>query len=213
MPADADPTAVLHQVSLKVGENPIIATVTAEDGRTKKTYTLLVTRAPEADGEAAEDPLPADDEGDEDEPLRFVDGIGSEPVLRLTGALKGQVRGANEQQPRGTRAQQPTLGLDPAAHLDAGQEVELTLTAYQGDERARTFRRTALVEVTGGRGVTLSGPGVSDLGHGRARLDAEAWLDGQRRVVLKDTVGNRHLDGRLSRRRGPVGDTGAEDRL
>ena len=189
MPADADPTAVLHQVSLKVGENPIIATVTAEDGRTKKTYTLLVTRAPEADGEAAEDPLPADDEGDEDEPLRFVDGIGSEPVLRLTGALKGQVRGANEQQPRGTRAQQPTLGLDPAAHLDAGQEVELTLTAYQGDERARTFRRTALVEVTGGRGVTLSGPGVSDLGHGRARLDAEAWLDGQRRVVLKDTVG------------------------
>ena len=189
MPADADPTAVLHQVSLKVGENPIIATVTAEDGRTKKTYTLIVTRAPEADGEADEDPLPADDEGDEDEPLRFVDGIGSEPVLRLTGALKGQVRGANEQQPRGTRAQQPTLGLDPAAHLDAGQEVELTLTAYQGDERARTFRRTALVEVTGGRGVTLSGPGVSDLGHGRARLDAEAWLDGQRRVVLKDTVG------------------------
>ena len=189
MPADADPTAVLHQVSLKVGENPIIATVTAEDGRTKKTYTLIVTRAPEADGEADEDPLPADDEGDEDDPLRFVDGIGSEPVLRLTGALKGQVRGANEQQPRGTRAQQPTLGLDPAAHLDAGQEVELTLTAYQGDERARTFRRTALVEVTGGRGVTLSGPGVSDLGHGRARLDAEAWLDGQRRVVLKDTVG------------------------
>ena len=189
MPADADPTAALHQVSLKVGENPIIATVTAEDGRTKKTYTLIVTRAPEADGEADEDPLPADDEGDEDEPLRFVDGIGSEPVLRLTGALKGQVRGANEQQPRGTRAQQPTLGLDPAAHLDAGQEVELTLTAYQGDERARTFRRTALVEVTGGRGVTLSGPGVSDLGHGRARLDAEAWLDGQRRVVLKDTVG------------------------
>ena len=189
MPADADPTAVLHQVPLKVGENPIIATVTAEDGRTKKTYTLIVTRAPEADGEADEDPLPADDEGDEDEPLRFVDGIGSEPVLRLTGALKGQVRGANEQQPRGTRAQQPTLGLDPAAHLDAGQEVELTLTAYQGDERARTFRRTALVEVTGGRGVTLSGPGVSDLGHGRARLDAEAWLDGQRRVVLKDTVG------------------------
>ena len=77
MPADADPTAVLHQVSLKVGENPIIATVTAEEGRTKKTYTLIVTRAPEADGEADEDPLPADDEGDEDDPLRFVDGIGS----------------------------------------------------------------------------------------------------------------------------------------
>ena len=189
MPADADPTAALHQVSLKVGENPIITTVTAEDGRTKKTYTLIVTRAPEADGEADEDPLPADDEGADVEPLRFVDGIGSEPVLRLTGALKGQARGANEQQPRGTRAQQPTLGLDPAAHLDAGQEVELTLTAYQGDERARTFRQAALVEVTGGRGVTLSGPGVSDLGGGRARLDAETWLDGQRRVVLKDTVG------------------------
>ena len=43
-PADADGTAIGHQVALEVGKNPIMATVTAKDG-SSKTYTLTITRA------------------------------------------------------------------------------------------------------------------------------------------------------------------------
>ena len=46
-----------------------------------------------------------------------------------------------------------------------------------------------VLEVTGGRGVSLTGDGVTDEGGGRARLDAESWSDTQQRtVVLKDTA-------------------------
>ena len=46
-----------------------------------------------------------------------------------------------------------------------------------------------LLEVTGGRGVTLSGDGVTDQGGGSAQLDSDSWSEGQRTVVLNDTVG------------------------
>ena len=42
-PADADGTAIGHQVALEVGKNPIMATVTAKDG-SSETYTLTITR-------------------------------------------------------------------------------------------------------------------------------------------------------------------------
>ena len=146
VPADADATTTGHQVALQVGENSIVVLVASPGATDTKIYFLDVIRASEADDEA--------DEADEAEPLQFVDGIGTEPVLRITGALKDQARSANPQQPRGAQAQQPTLGLDPAAHLDAGQEVELTLTAYQGDQR----------------GANLS-PGGPCGSNGRARRD------------------------------------------
>ena len=44
---DADDTADGHQVDLVVGANPITAVVTAADGTTKKTYTVVVTRLEE----------------------------------------------------------------------------------------------------------------------------------------------------------------------
>ena len=50
-PADADADAEGHQVNLAVGENTITVTVTAEDGETRKTYTVMVTRAIETDEE------------------------------------------------------------------------------------------------------------------------------------------------------------------
>ena len=103
------------------------------------------------------------------------------PKTGIAGMLKGDARGANAQQPRGSQSQVSTLGLDPEAHLDAGQEVTLTLTVAEA--------ASYLLEVTGGRGVTLSGEGVLDQGGGEAQLDADSWSDGQRTVVLKDTVG------------------------
>ena len=109
-------------------------------------------------------------------------------VLHLTGALRGEPRPANAQQPRGAQAQQPILGLDPVGHLDAGQEVELTLTATAAGVAVSPMA-TYQLEVTGGRGVTLTGAGVTDHGDGRAHLNAMVWLDGQRTVVLRDTVG------------------------
>ena len=103
------------------------------------------------------------------------------PKTGIAGMLKGDARGANAQQPRGSQSQVSTLGLDPEAHLDAGQEVTLTLTVAEA--------ASYLLEVTGGRGVTLSGEGVLDQGGGEAQLDADSWSEGQRTVVLKDTVG------------------------
>ena len=95
--------------------------------------------------------------------------------------LKGEARDGNAQQPRGDQQQLSTLGLDPAGHLDAGQEVTLTLSVAE--------TASYLLEVTGGRGVTLSGQGVLDQGGGMAQLDADSWSEGQRTVVLKDTAG------------------------
>ena len=43
-PADAD-AGEGHQVALEVGETPITVTVTAADGMTRRTYTVVVTRA------------------------------------------------------------------------------------------------------------------------------------------------------------------------
>ena len=43
--ADADPDAPGHQVALVVGANPVAVTVTAQDGKTARTYTVTVTRA------------------------------------------------------------------------------------------------------------------------------------------------------------------------
>ncbi|MDE2812338.1 MAG: cadherin-like beta sandwich domain-containing protein [Gemmatimonadota bacterium] len=192
-PADADPQEPFHQVLLQVGENQILVLVTAEDATHTRRYVLNVRRGSIADETQTPTDEEADDEG-EDLALDGVgelvfDGVGDELVLRMTGALKGPARGPDPQQLRGNKAQQATLGLAPAAHLDAGQQVELTLTAYQGQARAQTVGRTVFLEVTGGRGVTLGGTDVLDLGQGRAQLSAEGWLDGQRRVVLQDTVG------------------------
>ena len=134
-------------------------------------------------------------------------------VFRITGALKGPVRGADERQTRGSQPQQATLGLDPVGHLDAGQEVELTLTAHYGSDPAEIVDAT-LLTVTGGRGVTLMGQGVTDEGDGQALLDTTAWLDGQRTGRPQRHRGCRHL-GRRPRRyqREAVGGLGAEHRV
>ena len=42
---DADPDAPGDQVALVVGENPVAVTVTAQDGKTARNYTVTVTRA------------------------------------------------------------------------------------------------------------------------------------------------------------------------
>ena len=104
----------------------------------------------------------------------------AKPVTRIAGGLRGAVRGSSSQQPRGDRAQQSSLGLGPTGHLDAGQEVTLTVSVAEV--------ASYVLEVTGGRGVTLSGDGVTDEGGGRAQLDEESWSNNQRTVVLKDTA-------------------------
>ena len=106
------------------------------------------------------------------------------------GPERGGVRGsAVTQQPRGDRVQRSSLGLDPDAHLDAGQEVTLTVSVVQA--------ASYVLEVSGGRGVTLSGTGVTDEGSGRARLDEASWSNLQRTVVLKDTAAVDTLSVRL----------------
>ena len=70
---------------------------------------------------------------------------------------------------------------DPDEARTVGQTISLTVSV--AEEGAH------VLEVTGGRGVTLSGDGVTDQGGGSAQLDADSWSEGQRTVVLNDTVG------------------------
>ncbi len=70
---------------------------------------------------------------------------------------------------------------DPDEARTVGQAISLTVSV--AEEGAH------VLEVTGGRGVTLSGDGVTDQGGGSAQLDADSWSEGQRTVVLNDTVG------------------------
>ncbi len=53
VPADADGVAPGHQVALAVGDTTVMATVTADDGATTRTYAVTVTRAPSDDATLA----------------------------------------------------------------------------------------------------------------------------------------------------------------
>jgi len=83
-------------------------------------------------------------------------------------------------------------GLLAASHVIAGTEVTLTVKAdatTDGTRDAVTYKSAAILKVAGGRGVTLTGTGVTDLGGGRATLNNTDWVVGQRTVTLKDTAG------------------------
>ncbi|MEW6749804.1 MAG: FlgD immunoglobulin-like domain containing protein [Candidatus Latescibacterota bacterium] len=87
-------------------------------------------------------------------------------------------------------------GMETADSLLAGSTNALTITAdatTDGSRDAVTYKAAAILKVTGGQGVTLTGTGVTDLGGGRALLDAASWLAGQRTVTLKDTVAEEQL--------------------
>jgi len=57
-----------------------------------------------------------------------------------------------------------------------------------GTRDAVTYKSPAILKVTGGGSVQIAGTGVTDLGHGRALLDAANWLAGRRVVSIKDSV-------------------------
>jgi len=74
----------------------------------------------------------------------------------------------------------------------AGDGVTLTVQANAGTTGSRaavTFAGTAILKVAGGKGVTLTGTGVTDAGGGRATLNALDWVTGERTITLKDTAG------------------------
>ena len=101
LPTDADAATSGHQVRLAVGENEVAVVVLAEDKTTRKSYTITVTRQEETRQESTSTP---------------------QLVFRITGALKGPARGADERQPRGSQPQQATLGLDPVGILTPGKK-------------------------------------------------------------------------------------------
>jgi hypothetical protein len=83
-------------------------------------------------------------------------------------------------------------GLLAASHQTAGTGVTLTVQANAGTTGSRaavTFAGTAILKVAGGKGVTLTGTGVTDAGGGRATLNALDWVTGSRTITLNDTAG------------------------
>ncbi len=83
-------------------------------------------------------------------------------------------------------------GSTTTSHAAAGTEVVLTIGAdasTDGTRAAVTFKSQTILKVSGGRGVTLKGTGVTDNGGGRATLNGDDWVTGSRTVTLKDTAG------------------------
>jgi hypothetical protein len=83
-------------------------------------------------------------------------------------------------------------GLWAASHATAGDEITLTVQANAGttgDRPAVTFAGSTILKVAGGKGITLTGTGVTDAGGGRATLNGTDWVTGSRTVTLKDTAG------------------------
>jgi hypothetical protein len=87
-------------------------------------------------------------------------------------------------------------GLGPGSlttsHAAAGTAITLTIGADASTDNSRaavTYKSQAILKVAGGRGVTLTGTGVTDNGSGRATLNGDDWVTGSRVVTLKDTAG------------------------
>lgn len=88
------------------------------------------------------------------------------------------------------------IGRPAAKHNVAGDTLNLTITAdatLGGTRDAVTYKRAGIIKVEkvvagGMTGVTLTGGGVTDLGGGRAALDADGWLAGKRTLTLKNTT-------------------------
>jgi hypothetical protein len=88
------------------------------------------------------------------------------------------------------------IGRPAARHNVAGDTLILTITAdatLGGTRDAVTYKRPGIIKVekvaSGGMtGVTLTGGGVTDLGGGRAQLDADGWLAGKRTLTLRNTT-------------------------
>ena len=73
----------------------------------------------------------------------------------------------------------------------AGATVTLTLKARTAANAAAvTYKQAAVLKISGGSGITLSGTGVdvvSGMGGSRATLSADDWIVGERLVKLVDT--------------------------
>jgi hypothetical protein len=87
-------------------------------------------------------------------------------------------------------------GLGPGSlttsHAAAGTAITLTIGADASTDNSRaavTYKSQAILKVAGGRGVTLTGTGVTDNGSGRATLNGDDWVTGSRTITLKDTAG------------------------
>ena len=83
-------------------------------------------------------------------------------------------------------------GLSADSSATAGGEITLTVQANAGttgDRAAVTFAGSTILKVAGGKGLTLTGTGVTDAGGGRATLNADDWVTGSRTITLKDTAG------------------------
>jgi hypothetical protein len=82
-------------------------------------------------------------------------------------------------------------GLASASHVLAGASVTLTLQARTAaDKAAVTYKKASVLKVSGAKGLTITGTGVTTegLAAGRANLTADDWIVGERVVTLKDTA-------------------------
>ena len=82
-------------------------------------------------------------------------------------------------------------GLTKSSHRIAGNTTALSIQADASTNSARkatTYKSQAILKVAGGKGVTISGTGVTDAGGGRATLSTTDWVIGSRTVTLKDTA-------------------------
>ncbi len=87
--ADADPNTLGQQVDLAVGENTIKVKVTAGDGATTRTYTVVVTRAEPAELSFEASPLSVPEGGSATVVLNLEQAPGRQTVVPLEAVTAG----------------------------------------------------------------------------------------------------------------------------
>ncbi len=122
-PADADANAPGHQVTLAVGANEIVVTVTAEDGATRRRYAVTVTRASAPRAVLAADASPVM----EGTAATFTVTLDKAPGAELTVSLGVDEDGAMLS---GEPAETVTIGAEEtSARLEAATTDDLVVEA------------------------------------------------------------------------------------
>ena len=145
-PADADANTAGHQVDLAVGDNAIVATVTAEDGSTGE-HTLTVTREQSSDVSLAKFTVndgTADTDVNADANGVFAHGVGYDVMQVTVSATAGHAsaQGAEITSPADADANTAGHQVDLAVGDNA---IVATVTAQDGStgEHTLTVTRTA----------------------------------------------------------------------
>ena len=160
-PPDADAETAGHQVALAVGETEVVAAVTAADGETVETYSVVVTRAPSDDASLSGLVLSGVDIGNfAGDTTSYAANVAHAVELTTATATPSDGNASVEIAPGDADAE--TAGHQVALAV-GGNEIAATVTAENG-ETTRTY--TVNVSRRKSDDASLSGLALSGVDFG-----------------------------------------------